>query len=70
MASDLENLKATKSRYLLELAAGPLKPTYTLEGQSVDWNTYRKSLLDAVTNLNTLIALEMGPAEVITEGMP
>jgi hypothetical protein len=69
MASDLENLKATKSRYLAELAAGPLKPTYTLEGQTVDWNTYRSSLLKAVSDLNLLISLEAGPCEIITEGM-
>jgi hypothetical protein len=46
MPSDLEQLAAIKSQTLAiiaELTANP-KPTYYIDGQTVSWNDYLKSL--------------------------
>ena len=51
MPTDAENLATAYSRILTELAAGPMKPTYSIDGQGVSWETYRASL---VAQLKTL----------------
>lgn len=58
MATDLENMKTARSAYLTELAAGNVKPSYSIDGQSVSWNEYRHSLLDSIERLNGLIGAE------------
>lgn len=67
--SYLTNITAARDAYATELALGNVKPTYNLEGQMVDWNAYRQSLIDAIERLNLLIAAGDGPVEVITEGL-
>lgn len=66
--TDLENLLTRRSAILAELAAGPSKPNYTVDGQSVAWNEYRRSLLDELTMLNAQIAVAEGPWEIETRG--
>ena len=68
MPSDLENLTSRRSAILAELAAGPSRPSYTIDGQSVDWNGYRSSLLSELTMLNEQIAAAEGPWEIETRG--
>lgn len=58
MATDLENMKTARSAYLTELATGNVKPSYSIDGQSVDWNAYRASLLESIAKLNALIAAD------------
>ncbi len=70
MATYAENLVSARDAYATELALGNVKPTYSIEGQNVDWNAYRASLLDSIARLNGLIDSANGPWEVITEGMP
>ncbi len=70
MASDLDNLIARRSAVYAELAAltpaaNGGKPTYSIDGQSVDHVGYRKSLLEEIQILNALIAAAQGPFEVI-----
>jgi hypothetical protein len=69
MPTDLENLLTRRSAILAELAAGPSKPSYTIDGQSVDWNGYRSSLLNELTMLNGQIAAAEGPWEIESRGM-
>lgn len=56
MASDLENLKAAKSRILEALAANAGKPNYTIEGQSVSYADLTRQLKE----INELLAAEDG----------
>lgn len=54
----VDNLIARKAAIAAELAVGPSKPSYTLNGQNVQWTEYRKSLLDELVQLNILINQE------------
>ena len=59
MATDLENLQTRKSAILSELAAMGTKPDYSINGQSVQWTAYRKSLLEELEMINGLIEREL-----------
>jgi len=70
MASDLDNLLTRRSTLLAELAAiGPGtsggKPTYSIDGQSVDHTAYRMSLYQELELLERQIATRNGPFEVV-----
>ena len=74
MPSDLENLQTRRSAILAELAAGETpggdslrKPSYSIDGQSVDWSDYRRSLYDELREIDRLIATTGGPVEVQSE---
>ena len=74
MSTDLENLQTRRSAILSELAAGETpsgeslrKPSYSIDGQSVSWDQYRKSLYDELTQIDRLIATLGGPVEVQSE---
>ena len=58
MATDAENLATIKSNYLAELAAESAnpKPSYLIDGQSVQWTAYRNSLLQKVAEIDKMIA--------------
>ena len=71
MASDAENIATTISNLLSALAtesANP-KPSYQVNGQNVDWNGYRTSLLQQIKDLKELQQLT-DPWEVTIQGMP
>jgi len=66
MATDAENIATIRSNILTALAtesANP-KPSYSINGQQVDWNGYRAALLKQLQDLPSL----EGPVELITEG--
>lgn len=66
MATPLENLIARKQTVTNELAAWILqKPTYAIDGQSVQWESYRKSLYDELKDLNEIINM-LDPYELQT----
>ena len=74
MPTDLENLQTRRSAVLAELAAGETpsgaslrKPSYSVDGQSVSWDQYRKSLYDELENIDRLIGSTGGPTEVQSE---
>ena len=74
MTSDLENLQARRSAVLAELAAGQTsagdnlrKPSYSIDGQAVDWNAYRRSLYDELREIDRLMATLEGPIEAQSE---
>jgi hypothetical protein len=67
--SDLDNLLTRRSNVIAELAAMTStasggKPSYTIDGQSVDHVAYRKSLYDELAELNRQITILQGPFEV------
>ncbi len=45
------------------------KPSYSINGQSVDWNGYRTSLIAEIEKINQLISASEGPYEVVHEGV-
>ncbi len=69
MATDAENLRAAKSSLLAKIAAVSASPklSYSIDGQSVDHNAYRRSLLAEVGEIDKLIQAAQGPFELHTE---
>lgn len=74
MPTDLENLQTRRSAVLAELAAGETpsgaslrKPSYSIDGQAVNWDEYRKSLYAELESIDRLIASTGGPVEVQSE---
>ena len=66
MATDIQNIATIKSNLLAALAtesANP-KPSYSIDGQNVDWNGYRASLLKQIADLDAILAAAGGPWEV------
>ncbi|MBE3132846.1 MAG: hypothetical protein IMZ55_05190 [Acidobacteria bacterium] len=66
MATDLENLLARRTAILTELASITGKPTYSIDGQNVDWAGYRKSLYEELAAIGELVDSIGGPFEVHT----
>ena len=52
IASALANLEAK----LLDATVSP-KPTYSIDGQSVQWNEYLRMLMDGIKDLNEKLAI-------------
>ena len=42
------------------------KPTYSVGGRSVSWDSYRQSLIKEISDLNTLIIQRSGAVELHT----
>lgn len=70
MATYAENLIIHRDRIAEELAEGPLQPNYSIEGQAVDWMTYRKHLIEELERLTSLITEAEGPADEHTTIVP
>ncbi len=67
--SDATNLATIKSQIiarLVEITASP-KPSYMVDGQSVQWSAYFNALTSKLTEINALIAAE-SPVEVTSQG--
>ena len=71
MATDAENLATIRSRLLASLAteASNPKPSYTVGNQSTDYNGWRTSIMQQLTQINELIAVA-DPYEVEVRGIP
>lgn len=67
-AANLENLRTRETTICNELAALSSQASYSIDGQSVDHNAYRKSLIEELKLLRELLATYAGPFEVTTEG--
>lgn len=70
MASDADNLATIRSNILATLAsesANP-KPSYNINGQNVDWNGYRASLMQQLKGVNELMA-QVGVYTEVVEGI-
>lgn len=66
MATVLETLQATRERIVLELSTMSLKPSYSIDGQSVDHDGHRKALMEQLAKIEELIRNEAGPEEEVT----
>lgn len=64
--TEIESLQARKDTILSELATLTSAPTYSIDGQWVDHNAYRQSLMNELEKLNELIANAEGPFETKT----
>jgi hypothetical protein len=68
----IDSLTATKANVaaiLAEMTANP-KPSYSIDGQSVRWESYFATLTDKIEKLNQLIQIEGGPFEQQTQALP
>lgn len=64
-------LETALDRVVTELAEGPIKPSYNINGQSVDWPAYRQHLLEELEQLQTAVETigdeEGGIVEEVTQ---
>jgi hypothetical protein len=70
MATNAENIATIKANLLTALAtesANP-KPSYSMGGQSFDWNGYRSAVLKQIADLDALLAAAEGPWEANVQG--
>jgi hypothetical protein len=68
----IDNLTAVKtnvSAILAQITSDP-KPSYSIDGQSVSWESYFSMLTDKLERLNQLIQVEGGPFEQQTQALP
>jgi len=71
---DLDNLLTRRSNVIAELAAMTStasggKPSYTIDGQTVDHVAYRRSLYEELRELNRQIAILQGPFEELGQAV-
>lgn len=75
MATVQDNLATIKANYVLLLAEesayqrknGP-KPSYSLDGESMQWESWRQMMLDKIETINRLIQQEDGAFEIRSIG--
>jgi hypothetical protein len=72
-AENIANLQTRRDAIYAELAAMTStsvggKPNYSIDGQSVDHVTYRKSLYEELGSINDILASIGGPIEEVTYG--
>lgn len=66
-AENLETARDNIAAIIAEITADP-KPTYSLEGQSVSWESYLSMLLDKQEVLNKAIQQAGSPFQVTHRG--
>ncbi len=67
--SNLQVAKANVAAILAQITADP-KPSYSIDGQSVSWESYFSMLTGKLEALNKLIQVEGGPFEQRTQALP
>jgi len=72
MATDLENLNTIRSNILAKLASESSSPkaSYSIDGQSVDYNGWYQAMWSQLQQVNKQINSAGGPFEVETIGAP
>jgi hypothetical protein len=65
----LQNLQQRQANITAELAAMGQKPSASVGGQSVQWESYRASLIKELLDLATLIN-QLCPYEIQTSVLP
>lgn len=67
--ANIDNLKARRTAIIAELAAiTTAKPTYSKDGQSVNWTEYRKGLYEELEAIGLLLQQLEGPIMVVSYG--
>jgi len=69
MATDLENLQTYRTNLLTELASVTPARSYSIDGQSVDHNASRRSLLEELRMIEDRIGALQGPFDVNSQGV-
>lgn len=72
MATALENLTTARDNVaavLAQITASP-KPTYSVEGKSVSWESYFSALVSRLEDLDRAILRLGGPYELQTQAIP
>jgi hypothetical protein len=67
--TNLQAAKANVAAILAQITADP-KPSYSIDGQSVSWESYFSMLTGKLEALNKLIQVEGGPFEQKTQALP
>jgi hypothetical protein len=65
-ATNLQTMRDNYAAKLAAISANP-KPTYSIDGQSVSWDSYRKSLLEEIDKINGMLSAA-APFEYETTG--
>jgi len=65
-AEQLATIKTNTLALLADLSAHP-KPSYMIDGQSVQWGAYHRMLMDQLKEVNAQIAAET-PFEIHSRG--
>lgn len=68
MPTAVEQLQTRKTALLAEIATGESKPSYSINGQTVDWPAYRRWLFDELRLVNQSLQMEQ-PFEIRTVAM-
>jgi hypothetical protein len=71
MATALDNLTAAYNNVAANLAAitASPKPTYSLDGETYDWNQYFQLLTQQMLTLEEAIQRAAGPFEIRTQAL-
>lgn len=51
----VDDLIAERTRIMEALENTPIRPSYSVDGQSLNWGSHRKDLLDQLQQLNEMI---------------
>ena len=63
-SADTDKLETRRQAILTELSTLSAGRSYSIDGQSVDHNAYRKSLLEELRTIQDLLATAGGPWEI------
>ena len=66
--AQLKTARGTLVTALVTATASP-KPNYSVDGQSFSHDQYRDSLIKQIKDLDALINMSEGPAEVVSRGV-
>lgn len=69
MSVNLDNLNAARAAIIAELALGPTRPDYGVDGQGVQWAQRRRQMIEELEKLEEAIRYEQGPVEDVTMGI-
>lgn len=70
MPSQIENLQTASNNISAQLAAMTLnpKPNYSINGQTISWQSLFDSLVKNQQSINNLLIIAQGPSEYVVEG--
>ena len=68
-ASELASLKTYRTSLVTALASLTIKPSYSVDGQSVSHDQHRQSLIKEIADLDSLINSLEGPVESTYRGV-
>jgi hypothetical protein len=55
------------SKRIVEITANP-KPSYSVNGQTVQWSAYLRMLIDKLDTIDLLVEKDNAPFEIVSQG--